>query len=198
MLPMNLLSGFEGMFFAAINHRPMATQKKGHWGFIRYMLLLGIFDENSALGLKTSGMPRAREVSMRFVFGCLFVFSGICVYLPGLKSSGLPRAIGVRARLPPMKIMSAMHKAASRWLNTLCISLAFQRYFGYIYNYYCIIYYLISYVQGGQQVVEYVVHLSGREKKHVFLCSLLFSEIFDSFHIFCGLPQKACAPHPLP
>ena len=43
--------------------------------------------------------------------------------LPGLKTSGLPRAIGVRARLPPMKSKSAKHKAASRWLKTLCISL---------------------------------------------------------------------------
>ena len=58
----------------------------------------------------------------RIVFG-YHVFSGICVDLPGLKTSGLPRAIGVRARLPPMKSKSAMHKAASRWLNTLCISL---------------------------------------------------------------------------
>ena len=58
----------------------------------------------------------------RIVFG-YHVFSGICVDLPGLKTSGLPRAIGVRARLPPMKSKSAMHKAVSRWLNTLCISL---------------------------------------------------------------------------
>ena len=70
-------------------------------------------------GLKTSGLPRAIGVRARFVFGCF----GIFVSLPGLKTSGLPRAIGVRARLPPMKSKSAMHKAASRWLNTLCISL---------------------------------------------------------------------------
>ena len=67
-----------------------------------------------------------------------------------------------------MNIMSAMHKAASRWLNTLCISLAFQRYLGYISEciyYYiyiaiiaiAIIYYHISYAQGSWQVVD-VVH----------------------------------------
>ena len=65
---------------------------------------------------------KAIGVRARVVFG-YHVYSGICVDLPGLKTSGLPRAIGVRARLPPMKSKSAMHKAASRWLNTLCISL---------------------------------------------------------------------------
>ena len=117
---MNLLSGFEGMFFAAINHRPMATQKKGHWGFIRYMLLLGIFDENSALGLKTSGMPRAREVSIRFVFGCFCIFRYWCVFTR-VEKFGLAKGDGGEGEVAT----DEDH---------------------------------VGDAQGGQQVVEYVVH----------------------------------------
>ena len=60
--------------------------------------------------MKTSGLYT--------LYRCLGWFK-----LPGLKTSGLPRAIGVRTMLPPRKNKSATQRAASRWLNTLCISL---------------------------------------------------------------------------
>ena len=46
-------------------------------------------------------------------------------------------------------------------------------YYIHIYYYYCIINYFISYAKGGQQVVEYILHLSGR-KKNMFFCVVCF------------------------
>ena len=59
-------------------------------------------------------------------------------------------------------------------------------YYIHIYYYYCIINYFISYAQGGQQVVEYILHLSGR-KKTCFLCSLFFFQRYLNRFISFGV-----------
>ena len=108
-------------------------------------MLLDIFEGDSALGLKTSGMPRAREVSMRFVFEFFCIFRYLCGFTR-VEKFGLAKGDGGEGEVA-----------------------ADEDHVGD--------------AQGGQQVVEYIVHFFGR-KITCFLCSLFFSEIFDSFHIF--------------
>ena len=83
-------------------------------------MLLDIFEGDSALGLKTSGMPRAREVSVMFVFGCFRIFRYLCGFTR-VEKFGLAKGDGGEGEVA-----------------------ADEDHVGD--------------AQGGQQVVEYVVH----------------------------------------